>query len=502
MKHNGCNFFRVRFFLLPLNSYIKHLARVVGLVRVSGDCELLIAGATNDSRQVKPGWMFVAVSGAADDGNRYLEAALKAGAVAVVSEKELRLPVGIAGIQVENAYAAAAGAAEVMFGFPVRRLELIGITGTNGKTTTAFLLRDIFAQAGEKIGMIGTVGYDCGGSWEPAARTTPDPFVLQELLARMLKNGCRRAVLEVSSHALVQHRLGESCFSGAIFTNLSGDHLDYHRNMENYYQAKSLLFKKLMKSDALAVINGNDVYGRRLARELSGARVVTWGAEYRPVDYKLKVISEKLSGQVLQLTDRNWACRWLAPLIGSYNADNMAAAFLLASGLGIDRKQIVAALAATKGVPGRLQAVSFPDNCLALVDYAHTDDALLKVLKTLKKLPHHRLIVVFGCGGDRDRAKRPRMGRVTAVYADQIIVTNDNPRFEDPERIVADILAGIPAAAACEIIYDRRQAIAAAVQMLKSDDIILLAGKGHEDYQDICGEREYFDDRVELLKLL
>ncbi len=481
-----------------LQQYLEHLRP--GVIAVSGSEDMLIAGATNDSRKVKPGWLFVAVSGVADDGHRYLDQVLAAGAAAVVSERDLALPAGIAGIRVLDAYAAAAGAAEVMYGFPARRLELVGITGTNGKTTTAFLLRDIFRRNGERVGMVGTVGYDCGGSWEVAARTTPDPFVLQSLFARMLKNGCRRAVLEVSSHALVQNRLGESRFRGAIFTNLSGDHLDYHKNMESYYLAKRLLFKKLLENDGLAVINADDAYGRRLQRELSRRRVVSWGEKAPKVDGRLKIVAEKLSGQVLQLTAPDWACRWRAPLIGRFNADNLAAAFLLARGLGVRRERIVAALSTTDGVPGRLQAVTFPHNCLALVDYAHTDDALLKVLLTLKKLPHQRLIVVFGCGGDRDREKRPRMGKVAAAYADYLIITSDNPRNEDPELIVADIVAGIPAAAAYEVILDRRQAIAVAVKMLESDDIILLAGKGHEDYQEIAGQREYFDDRIELLR--
>ncbi len=486
--------------LLALQQYLDHLQS--GVISVTGGENTLISGATNDSRKIKPGWLFVAVSGAADDGHRYLDQVLAAGAVAVVSERDVALPAGVAGIRVVDAYAAVAGAAEVMHGFPARQLELIGITGTNGKTTTAFLLRDIFRQNGEKVGMVGTVGYDCGDSWESAARTTPDPFVLQSLFARMIKNGCRRAVLEVSSHALVQKRLGECRFSGAIFTNLSGDHLDYHKNMENYFLAKRCLFKKLLKNDGLAVINADDAYGRRLQRELTSRRVVTWGVKAPKVGCRLKIVEEKIFGQVVQLTTPDWACRWRTPLIGRYNADNLAAAFLMAQGLGVGRDRIVAALSATAGVPGRLQAINFPHNCLALIDYAHTDDALRKVLLTLKELPHHRLIVVFGCGGDRDREKRPRMGRVAAAYADYMIITSDNPRNEEPELIVTDILAGIPATAAYEVILDRRQAIESAVKMLESDDIILLAGKGHEDYQEIAGKREYFDDRVELLRLM
>ncbi|MCK5915901.1 MAG: UDP-N-acetylmuramoyl-L-alanyl-D-glutamate--2,6-diaminopimelate ligase, partial [Deltaproteobacteria bacterium] len=298
--------------MISLSSYIDHLR--CGIVKLSGVDARLIAGATNDSRKVQPGWLFVAVSGSSDDGHRYIDQAMAAGATVVVSERELDLPDTVVMIQVADAYAAAAGAAEVMYGFPARNLELIGITGTNGKTTTAFLLREIFQQHGEKVGLVGTVGYDCGDTWEPAARTTPDPFVLQSLFARMLENGCKRVLLEVSSHALIQNRLGESRFSGAIFTNLSGDHLDYHENMENYYLAKRLLFKKLLKNDALAVINGADSYGQRLIRELAGSRILTWGSEYLPVDFRLRLVKEELSGQVVQLTGSDGACRWRAPL--------------------------------------------------------------------------------------------------------------------------------------------------------------------------------------------
>ncbi len=482
-----------------LRFYIDHLLPLI--IEVKGDERIEISGATNDSRKVRPGWLFVAVSGTVDDGHRYIKQALAAGAVAVVSEKNLELPFAIACLRVSDAYAAAAGVAEVLYDFPARKLELIGITGTNGKTTTAFLLREIFLRVDGKVGMIGTVGYDCGGTWEVASRTTPDPFVLQSLFTEMVKNGCRRALLEVSSHALMQKRLGSSRFKGAIFTNLSGDHLDYHETMEKYYLAKRILFQELLADDAVIVVNGDDRYGKRLKRELAGRRVKVWGRLHRNLGYHLRVVREGLLGQVCQLTGCQEARRWRAPLIGRYNADNMAAAALLARGLGVSWEEIVTVFSTTSGVPGRLQAVTFPNQSLALVDYAHTDDALLKVLQTLKRVPHRRLLVVFGCGGDRDRDKRPRMGRVAAVYADHVIVTSDNPRNEEPKVITAGIVSGIPAHKSYEVILDRRQAIEAAVGMMKSQDILLLAGKGHEDYQEVAGCKVFFDDRVELLRL-
>ncbi|MEA3333724.1 MAG: cyanophycin synthetase, partial [Pseudomonadota bacterium] len=265
--------------------------------------------------------------------------------------------------------------------------------------------------------------------------------------------------------------------------------------------AKRVLFQGLLADDAVIVVNGDDRFGRRLQREVAGRRVFSWGRLRRDVDYHLRVVREGIFGQVCQLTGAYEARRWRAPLIGRYNADNMAAAALMARGLGISWAEVTAALASTSGVPGRLQVEAFPGKSLALVDYAHTDDALLKVLQTLKRVPHRRLIVVFGCGGDRDRDKRPRMGRVAAAYADHVIVTNDNPRHEDPQKIAKEIVSGIPAQTSCEVILDRRQAIEAAVKMMKNRDILLVAGKGHEDYQDIAGTKVFFDDRVELLRL-
>lgn len=483
---------------LRLKDYLRSLG--AGLVACRGDPRTQILGATNDSRQIRPGWLFVAVRGQADDGHRYLEAALLAGAVAVISERSLRLPSGVVAIQVTDAYAAAGIAAEVSHGFPATALQLIGITGTNGKTTTAFLLREIFSRVDGKVGMLGTVGYDCGGTWESATRTTPDPFVLQARLAQMVENGCRRAVLEVSSHALLQKRLGRTRFAGAIFTNLSGDHLDYHGNMENYYQAKKILFRQLLRDRAPVVINGDDAYGRRLFRELADKRCLVWGRRY-PAAYRLQGLREGLFGQVCQLGGGSEVRRWRTTLLGDYNAANMASAALLARGLGVDWSEIVAAFAATSGVPGRLQPVRFPNQALALVDYAHTDDALFKVLRSLKRIPHNRLLVLFGCGGDRDRGKRPRMGRAAAAFADRILVTSDNPRSEDPAKIIAEIVAGIPARVPCRVIVDRRQALTEAVCGLQPGDLLLVAGKGHENYQEIGNERFFFDDRVELLRL-
>ncbi|NPA25275.1 MAG: UDP-N-acetylmuramoyl-L-alanyl-D-glutamate--2,6-diaminopimelate ligase, partial [Deltaproteobacteria bacterium] len=331
-----------------LSDYLDYLGDEV--VAVAGDPALPVGGASNDSRTVAPGFMFVAVSGAGDDGHRYLDQALAAGVRVVVSERaqSLRLPAGVAAIKVRNAYAAAGLVAEVMHGFPARKLELHGVTGTNGKTTTAFLLRDILSGNGaEPVGLIGTVGYDCGTGLETASRTTPDPFALQEMFVRMVENGCRRAVLEVSSHALVQHRLGRARFARALFTNLSGDHLDYHHTMEEYFRAKRRLFHDLLLPGGIAVLNGDDPYGRRLARELFCDRTLTWGRRRHDLDYHLRIVRADLKGQTCQLTGSHEARRLFCPLVGDYNAENLAAAALTARSLGFSWPEIARALART-----------------------------------------------------------------------------------------------------------------------------------------------------------
>lgn len=479
----------------PLQHYADSIIDLS--ISCTGDLSLPVTGVSADSRNIRPGWLFCALPGARVDGAEYITAAISAGAVAVVSEKQVDVPAGVAFIVVRDAHEAAGRLAACMYGNPASRLRLSAVTGTNGKTTVAFLLREILRQSGLAPGMLGTVEYDLWGEVRRADRTTPTAFELQSLLRAMADHGARTGVLEVSSHALVQKRLGPIRFEGAIFTNLTGDHLDYHGSLENYYQAKKRLFTDYLAPSGLALINIDDPLGARLAHELgrhdSSLRLRTVG-EFGEPDARITKVKLARDGCSFTLcfADGDLAIR--SPLIGRYNVSNLAVVAALAKGLGIVPTTIVNALLTCTGAPGRLQAVETGRGFTVYVDYAHTDDALRNVLEALRELQPRQLAVVFGCGGDRDRTKRPRMGRMAAAFADRVYVTSDNPRSETPETIIDEIVTGIPRAVTIERIVDRRQAIFTAVNNACEGDIILVAGKGHEDYQEIMGKRYEFDD--------
>jgi UDP-N-acetylmuramoyl-L-alanyl-D-glutamate--2,6-diaminopimelate ligase len=503
-------------FMTSLQAYLEHLAPLTLAFR--GDPATPIAGAAADSRAIRPGWLFVAIPGRHDDGAKYLPQALAAGAAAVVAVTELEVPAGVALIRVSDAYAAAGRVAEILHGQPGRDLCLFGVTGTNGKTTTAYLLRAILAVAGRRAGMIGTVVYDTGGGApREADRTTPTPFEAQALLAEMRAHGLRDAVLEVSSHSLAQRRLGAARFAGVIFTNLTGDHLDYHHTMDEYFAAKQLLFTEGLPPGAPAVINTDDPWGARLAATLAALptpaapRVIPFGrdaaaragahlCELRTGADGTTVTLEFAAG-VLPGDAASRRVELQSPLVGVFNAYNLAGAAVLALAAGVPEAAVRGALATCTGAPGRLEPVRALAGWTAFVDYAHTDDALDNVLRTLRDLRPRRLIVLFGCGGDRDRSKRPRMGAVAARYADVIVLTSDNPRTEDPAAILRDIQAGIPTGIPCQVLADRRAAIRAAVAAAGPGDFLLVAGKGHEPYQECNGVKTHFNDREELESL-
>ena len=437
------------------------------------DAEL--TGAEADSRRIRPGMLFCAIRGAVADGARFIPAALQAGAAAILCEGDAPVPQGVPVLRIRPGcgYPATARVAEWAAGFPARRLRLYGITGTCGKSTTAYLFRDILRASGRKAGMIGTVVYDLGGEELPADRTTPTPFLLQNLFRRMADHGVTDAVLEVSSAALDQERLGDARFDGAVFTNFSRDHLDYHGTMENYYLAKRRLFTDLLAPGAPAVVNLDDEAGRRLAREIAPrCHVVGFSLEDAPAPF---------------------ACR----LPGRFNQYNAAAAGLLARAAGLPEDAIRDALLASHGAPGRLERHDCRNGVALFIDYAHTPEEIAKALDALRPLCHGRLAIVFGCGGDRDRGKRPQMAAAAAAAADLVWITSDNPRTEDPQAIIDDILPGLPPNTPHFVEPDRAAAIRAAVAALGPGDFLLVAGKGHEAYQEIQGVKHpYSDQRI------
>ena len=462
----------------------------------------LTVPVTNDSRQASPGGVFIAVPGWKFDGHDYIEEAVAHGVKVVIHEREL------AGYAPQVAYWRCSSSAlaqgliwREVFGRPDEALEVLGVTGTNGKTTTAYLLQQIFSRAGRECGLISTIEYRDGRNVYPSTNTTPGSRRIYELLNLMRGNGLHAAAMELSSHALDQRRTAGLRLAAGIFTNLTGDHLDYHGSMENYYQAKKRMFTECMAPTGVAVVNVDDEYGRRLASELDGAvRVETFGgsggAMWRIADVELSA-----AGSRFKLISEKAAMPVVSNLIGAHNVHNLSGVVAAALARGIAPERISEALKAGVNVPGRLEAFRRGDGAVFYVDYAHTDDALDNVLATLRPLTRGRLIVVFGAGGNRDRSKRPRMGRAAAA-ADVLIVTSDNPRDEEPEAIIREVVAGIPAGTAFETVCDRREAIRRAGETASAGDCVLVAGKGHEDYQEIAGVKHRFSDREEILKLL
>ncbi|HOC16725.1 MAG TPA: UDP-N-acetylmuramoyl-L-alanyl-D-glutamate--2,6-diaminopimelate ligase [Vicinamibacterales bacterium] len=464
-----------------------------------------------DSRRVSPGSVFVAVRGQKADGAAFAAQALAKGALAVVAEAPPPPGVHATWVTVTDGRAAMARLAAAFYGRPSREMQVVGITGTNGKTTTAYVLGALFEAAGTRCGMLGTVVYRTGTGERAATRTTPEAIDIQQLLREMVAGGCGACVMEVSSHALALRRADEIEFAAAIFTNLTRDHLDFHRDMESYFAAKRRLFE-LLGPGVPAAINLDDPRGATLASLVS--RPVTYAID-RPADVVPEGLAQSLRGVTFEARTPAGPVRIRSRLVGRPNVYNLLSAVTAAVSLGIPAPRIEEAIEALEGVPGRFQVVSTEqDDITVVVDYAHTDDALKNLLETARPLASQRLITVFGCGGDRDRTKRPLMGAVAARLSDFVIVTSDNPRSEDPQQIIDEIKRGIvvpperwrpsapnapqkyapPRATPHLAIVDRRLAIERAVEMAKPDDVVLLAGKGHEKYQ-VIGDRELpFDD--------
>lgn len=455
---------------------------------------LSVSALAYDDREVGPGSVFFCVRGFTRDGHEFAQAALDRGAVALVVDHPL--PVGGTQVLVGDVRASMAPVAARFHGDPTATLELIGITGTNGKTTTAFLTRALLEAGGRSTGLLGTVEHVIGGAAQPAVRTTPEAVDLQATFAAMLQSGDRACVMEVSSHALELHRADAIHWRAAVFTNLTQDHLDFHDSMEDYFAAKRRLFEA---GPLLSVINIDDEYGRRLAAETPGALTVGIASE----DAALRATD--LRGDFGGTSFKLGALQLRVPLPGAFNVLNALCAIAVARWAGISDETIAAALPRAATAPGRFEPVDEGQDFALLVDYAHTPDSLENVLRAARDLAHGRVIAIFGCGGDRDRGKRPLMGAISAREADVVIVTSDNPRSEDPGAIIAEILAGLSQAEAqrTEAIEDRRAAIARGIELAQAGDVVVLAGKGHEQGQELGGGRKIpFDDMAVARELL
>ena len=464
-------------------------------VECAGNMEVPIRGISCDSRRIQKGDLFVAVKGETTDGARYIDQALDAGALAVASEEAPPEGFPVAYIQVRDARKFLAEFSHAFYCFPCDGMKLIAITGTKGKTTTAWLIDSIYTQSGLSSCLMGTIERRIGIERHASSYTTPEAPDIAGFLHQAVQEGCVHGVLEVSSHALMQQRVHGAKFTIGVFTNLSHDHLDFHQHMESYYQAKKMLFTPENGNGIeSAIINTDDSYGRRLADEIK-VPVVTFG--FHPAaDIKVKEWASRLNGTDLVIDTHAGEIAFHTRLIGRPNVYNIMAAAGAALGLGLTREQVRAGIEALSGVPGRMERVDEGQDYLVIVDYAHSPASLENLLETAGQLPHKKIITVFGCGGDRDRAKRPVMGEIAARLSDVVIATSDNPRSEDPDAILREIEPGLRQGSGnYRIEPDRRAAIHEAINMAGTDDIVIIAGKGHEAYQLVSGRKSDFDDR-------
>jgi len=470
------------------------LAEIPG-IELRGGAQVSLRGISYDSRLVKKGHLFVAIKGETTDGALFIPQAAQRGACAIAAEEYRDCDDDIPFLKVADARRFLAEVSRVFYQDPAPKLKLVAVTGTNGKTTTSFLADEIFRQAGFRSCLVGTVGMKIAGRPFPSERTTPEASDLTMFLRRSVDAGCTHGVLEVSSHALALKRVFGTRFTVGVFSNLTPDHLDFHHDMESYYQAKRLLFVPEGENRIeAAVINVDDPYGRRLVSEIPGP-VVSYGMT-APANIHVLECSPRMDGTHLCLATHQGEIDVETRLVGRPNVYNIMAAVGAAQALDIVPDAIRLGIEKLAGVPGRMEIIDQGQPFTIIVDYAHTPDALDNLLETVTQLNHRRVITVFGCGGDRDRIKRPVMGRIAGAKSDYVIATSDNPRSEDPDQILAEIEAGLrDAPAPYQMIPDRRKAIETALKTAESGDVIVIAGKGHEDYQ-IIGTRAYpFDDR-------
>ena len=457
------------------------------------DENIRVTGITSDSRDVKQGYLFVAIPGYEKDGHNFIEESISKGARVVVVERDVgekSAPI----LRVNDTRRVLALLAHRFYGNPSKELLLVGITGTNGKTTVSFLLESILTTGGMETGLMGTMVYRWKDSEETAERTTPGAVDLHRLLRRMRDDGVEVVVMEVSSHALALDRVLGMTFRVAVFTNLSRDHLDFHSSFRDYAETKAKLFG-MLSSDGVGIINGDDPAGRQMVREAKG-RTVTFGEKARHLDYRVEGVKEGEGETRFSLVGERRRVTLSTPLLGKFNAMNAAAAGIAGLELGVDEDAVREGLRKVRSVPGRMEGFDSRQGFRVVVDYAHTPDALRCVLVAAREFTEKRLIVVFGCGGERDRGKRPEMGRIAASLADVVFITSDNPRREDPAVILQDILEGIDSAGKVETVVDREEAIHRALDRAREGDVVVIAGKGHETYQEIGSERISFNDRA------
>ena len=498
---------------MPDSMKVSHLLKDIA-TPLEGAEDPEITGLFYDSRQVRSGGLFFALRGEKADGHDYIEQAVQRGASAVLMEERRALPPGVSGYLAPNGRRAMALAASAFYGDPTTGMSVVGVTGTNGKTTITYLLEAVLKAAGRRPAVMGTISYRYGDTVLPSLHTTPESIDLIRTIAEFRDLGADALIMEVSSHALEQHRVDGVRFDVGIFTNLTPEHLDYHRDMDAYFASKKRLFDLVADRGGRAVLNVDDSYGARLSSEIDSALTcgAAQGADVRAVSWNLSMAG-------IEATLRTGGAESVlrSQLLGEYNLQNLLCAAGGAIALGIDPEEVVRGLNAAPTVPGRLERVENDRGALVLVDYAHTGDALEKVLVTLTALSPRRLMTVFGCGGDRDRTKRSVMGEIAARFSHLAIITSDNPRTEDPHAIVAEVQAGAERihpkpwsrqeagrreGRGFVSIQDRREAIDFAVSLLGEGDLLLVAGKGHEDYQIIGRERFHFDDREELRRAL
>lgn len=477
--------------------YLSELLDGLPFTELQGSADIEISSIVFDSRKVVPGCLFIAVKGTVVDGHDFIEQAVKDGAVAVICEE---LPAHVTGevdfLMVANSAEALGIAAANFYDHPSDQLKLVGITGTNGKTTTATLLYKLFIDLGYKCGLLSTVENKINEKVITATHTTPDPLTLNALLRDMVDLGCDYCFMEVSSHAIAQHRIAGLRFTGGIFSNLTHDHLDYHKTFEAYLKAKKTFFDQLPKT-AFALTNVDDKNGLVMLQN-TRAHKKTYGIK-NMADFKVRIIEDEFNGLLLNIDGEEV---WFK-LVGSFNAYNLLAVYGAAMLLDQDKAKVLVSLSKLTGAEGRFDALTSPNKVIGIVDYAHTPDAVKNVLSTIhdvRKGDAH-IITIIGCGGDRDRTKRPVMAAIACDWSDKVILTSDNPRSEDPAEIIREMEAGVTGANKKKAIsiVDRREAIKTACHLAKPGDIILLAGKGHEKYQEIKGVKNHFDDREELL---